>query len=360
MCSFVHYDITIWEQIRRPVKEKTDALVETIKSEIAKDDSLREFQGEYPVPWQLTQIIQQRADHWLERLYDLSCEVYASRGNKVSQQFDRALWAYHIEPFIMREVAVNEYPYHASVLFELLLRAVGSPPGKRNQLKVGQKDCCLDIRNKIHQMWHDNLHHMAPRIELAAAMMRAQNQAAMTIPVELPSQPAEASSRPKAPGPQVPTVKSTVETVAPQPETKVPSGVGKTTVQDPPVPPPLSPVAPKEWSDIEISYLSDERVQIRIGRKLETLNYAEFGFQDGRTQNPVMAWRTLRRLAELGGTIRNEREAQESWPKVEKRVQEIRSILRNHFSISSDPIPLVESGGYKASFKITCSHSYNS
>jgi hypothetical protein len=113
------------------------------------------------------------------------------------------------------------------------------------------------------------------------------------------------------------------------------------------------------WEHIEIVFLSDERVQIRIGKSIETRNYAEFGFQDGRNQNPNRAWETLRRLAELRGVIRDGTEGRLPWPKVEKRVQEIRKVLRKHFSISTDPVPFVEGTGYHARFKIGCGISYH-
>jgi len=49
---------------------------------------------------------------------------------------------------------------------------------------------------------------------------------------------------------------------------------------------------------------------------------------------------------------------------VEKRIQEIRSILRKYFGITSDPIPFLEKtrpqdkGGYIARFRISCGPSY--
>jgi hypothetical protein len=106
-------------------------------------------------------------------------------------------------------------------------------------------------------------------------------------------------------------------------------------------------------------FLSDERVQIRSGKGIETRNYAEFGFQDGRNQNPNRAWETLRRLAELRGVIRDAMDGHLPWPKVEKRVQEIRKVFREQFGISSDPVPFVEGTGYHARFKISCGPSYH-
>jgi hypothetical protein len=40
-------------------------------------------------------------------------------------------------------------------------------------------------------------------------------------------------------------------------------------------------------------------------------------------------------------------------------VQEIRRVLREHFAISSEPLPFVESHGYRAQFKIICSPSFH-
>jgi hypothetical protein len=74
----------------------------------------------------------------------------------------------------------------------------------------------------------------------------------------------------------------------------------------------------------------------------------------------------LRRLAERKGWLASPLEAQVQWSKLEKRIQEIRLILRKHFGISSDPIPFVEKtrpedkSGYNVRFKISCGTSYRS
>ncbi len=117
------------------------------------------------------------------------------------------------------------------------------------------------------------------------------------------------------------------------------------------------------WRDIEISFLSDERVQIRNGTTTETRNYGELEFADRRAKQgkpkPNQAWMTLRAMAEQNGIIRDGAKTGASWPKVEKRIQEIRKVLRKHFSITADPIPFVEGTGYQASFKIRCSPSFH-
>lgn len=79
------YDISIWEEIRSIVSWKTDRLVESISKEIPKDTSLAEFQGKHTVPLQLREVMEQRANAWVQRLYDLCCDAYKSRGEHCRQ-----------------------------------------------------------------------------------------------------------------------------------------------------------------------------------------------------------------------------------------------------------------------------------
>ena len=79
------------------------------------------------------------------------------------------------------------------------------------------------------------------------------------------------------------------------------------------------------------------------GKQTESANYAELGFADGRSENPNKAWATLRALAESRRVLKDGRTIGEPWPKVEKRIQEIRGELRELFGISGDPLPYSES-----------------
>lgn len=112
------------------------------------------------------------------------------------------------------------------------------------------------------------------------------------------------------------------------------------------------------WEDIEIHFVSDERVQITTSNQTETRNYTEMGFEDGRSGKPNRAWLTLRILAQLCGTMSNGAKAGQDWSRVEKRIQKIREVLRSHFGISANPLPYVEGTGYRAIFKISCAPSY--
>jgi hypothetical protein len=116
----------------------------------------------------------------------------------------------------------------------------------------------------------------------------------------------------------------------------------------------------EDWPDIEISFLSDERVQIRSGQQNETFNYGELGFVDRRDGKPRRAWILLRHLAESDGTIRDGTALQMSWPQVEKGIQEIRQLLRQHFGLSGNPLPFAEGNGYRALFRIVRARSYDS
>jgi hypothetical protein len=110
------------------------------------------------------------------------------------------------------------------------------------------------------------------------------------------------------------------------------------------------------WTEIEIAFTSDERVEICIGAAgRETRNFAELGFEDRRNGIPAKAWVMLRVLAEAGGEIPRPLPGPDR-AMVQKRLQEIREKLQSSFGIESDPIPF-NGTTYKASFKISCRRS---
>jgi hypothetical protein len=119
------------------------------------------------------------------------------------------------------------------------------------------------------------------------------------------------------------------------------------------------------WARIEVVFTSDHRVQIiRDGKPNESLNYADMGFKDDRTGNPILAWNTFCELAKANGVIGrpsawNGSGSRRALTSLEKRIQEIRKILKAHFHVSSDPIPLTPSGRYEAAFKVGRAPSYD-
>jgi hypothetical protein len=302
-------------------------------------------------------------------VYDLCCDAYKSHGKTLSADFDRAVWAYCVEPFIMGEDDSQIHDQTMGGFLNLLLCAVGSPPEKRSSLKVGQKECCFDVRTKVYETWYGKLHPLPPRINEAVAALARFNAA------ERRAARIAAGVSPE-PFPVVPSVRPPEDQVSQPPETKllypalpdsrIPSLGASEDVQNRVIPTGELPVkpsgadAPTTWDKIQIHFLSDERVEVRIGTKIETRNYAELGFEDRRNEKPNQAWETFRALAERRGVIKEPTKAHEAWPQTEKRIQEIRRTLRKHFGIPSDPIPFVEKVGYQARFKIGCRRSFNS
>lgn len=287
------YDLGIWEQIRFNVERKTRTVERDISKEISTDSSLRDFHDVYPVPWQFKEVLKQRADNWIQRLYVPCCDVYRHSGRELSLEFDLAVWAYWIEPFIMRELQTTEGGYRASKLLELLLCAAGSTPEKRRALKVSQKDCCVAVRNELYQAWYDKLHHRPSRIEEAARAISAYNAVqarAARIVRGLPPVPSETQNTPVPPAPilalSTPPFGAQPSAEPPMPKS---SDAEEQSAPSARVVTPKNSAA-KNWQAIEILFISDHRVQIRVNEKsMESLNFTEFGLTDGRTQNPNKA-----------------------------------------------------------------------
>jgi hypothetical protein len=132
---------------------------------------------------------------------------------------------------------------------------------------------------------------------------------------------------------------------------KVPTSLPET------VAPAQASMSARGWEDVEIRFLSDFTFQAVVnGTVLPPQNYAEMGFGDGRHGRPKAAWDTLRALAESGGVFQSTQTAA-AWPKLEKRIQEIRRLLRAHFNLPGDPVPY-RPGGYRTRFRIRLSRSY--
>ena len=107
-----------------------------------------------------------------------------------------------------------------------------------------------------------------------------------------------------------------------------------------------------DWASIEITFLSDERVEIRFGTKWENYNYGDLGFGDHRGKGkPVMAWYTLLSLAKGRGILSRPDGTAGDWVSVEKSVQDIRKRFRLRFKISEDPIPFVKGVGYSGALQ---------
>jgi hypothetical protein len=115
-----------------------------------------------------------------------------------------------------------------------------------------------------------------------------------------------------------------------------------------------------KWEDIQISFVSEFRIEINSGKSTANFNFTEFGFEDRRSPGkPNREWEILRELAECGGMLRGPGAMASTWGPVEKRVQRLRKKLRQHFHISGEPLPYISGTGYVAQFKIGYRPSYH-
>jgi hypothetical protein len=116
---------------------------------------------------------------------------------------------------------------------------------------------------------------------------------------------------------------------------------------------------PTSWKEIDITFLSDHQVQIRVGSERRAFDYAELGLADQRNGTPNLAWNELRKMAGNGGSVEQPLpSAGNDIAKREKRIEELREKLRYHFEIESDPIPFNDTA-YQTSFKLTLRPSFD-
>lgn len=126
------------------------------------------------------------------------------------------------------------------------------------------------------------------------------------------------------------------------------------------------PPAPLTWQEVSIIFLSDERVQVKRRDQYETLNYAEFGFADGRNGKPDRAWIVLQEFGKRKGILpkpqpgRGAGDLLKDWDILGKRIQTIRDRLRKHFGITEGD-PITFSGtAYQVAFQIGCAPAADS
>jgi hypothetical protein len=108
----------------------------------------------------------------------------------------------------------------------------------------------------------------------------------------------------------------------------------------------------REWTELTLTFISDHRVNIQFtGAAIETRSYEEMGFGDGRGGKPRAAWESFRDLSGCGGEpLRIDK----------KRAQELRTLLRRHFLIQSDPLLFNRRQGYTTRFRIGRATSFES
>jgi hypothetical protein len=145
-----------------------------------------------------------------------------------------------------------------------------------------------------------------------------------------------------------------------------PCGVAPTPDPGTDTPPPASlRGAGRQWSDVEIAFLNDTEVEIRIGDEQPyRMDYRELGFADGRDPSQsapaVLAWRLLRGLADTSGSIPtpalrfdNRLPEKKNREKRLKAVERINDLFARHFpGIEGRSIRHSKGTGHQTRFKI--------
>lgn len=105
-----------------------------------------------------------------------------------------------------------------------------------------------------------------------------------------------------------------------------------------------------EWRQVSMKVLGDEKIHIKLPAKEHTATYEEMGFgkHDGK---PSVLWAFFKILAMQNGEISITDETAKVQYKKQK--QQVSDILKNYFSMESDPFhPYKENNSYKTRFTL--------
>ena len=111
------------------------------------------------------------------------------------------------------------------------------------------------------------------------------------------------------------------------------------------------------WSWVSIAPVDDERVSIRVGKTVRTLNFTQLGLVDARDARADEQWDLLQTFLRRGGTLAwSDSEADQ---RNQKRKERLARILKRFMGIKGDPFELIEylEGGkwrraWKAGFQV--------
>jgi hypothetical protein len=131
-------------------------------------------------------------------------------------------------------------------------------------------------------------------------------------------------------------------------------------------PPALPRGAGRQWSDVEIAFLTEQVVEVRIKDEPPyRADYADMGFSDTRKHNappcPMRSWALLGLLAPGGGTAPdpvlrsdNRRPSRRERDVFLKGIREIRDRIGTYFSgIEGPPVRFSKGTGHQTAFKLS-------
>jgi len=103
------------------------------------------------------------------------------------------------------------------------------------------------------------------------------------------------------------------------------------------------------WSDLEVRFIDDDTVGVRVGQKHGIFNFAQMGMANRRNGRPTTQWDLLRAFADEYGrlTWRNRKADRRN----QKRREKLTRNLQDFFRFRGDPF-VYEEGGWQSRFKI--------
>jgi hypothetical protein len=111
---------------------------------------------------------------------------------------------------------------------------------------------------------------------------------------------------------------------------------------------------PENWEDIELTFIGDHDLEIRVGDKVQKVHYKEIeGFEDRRTGKPSQLWAMVRVFGRLpDGTMPDDSRYGQEWLAIKKKIERASEALRKHFRLTGDPFPYIFKVGYRSRVKI--------
>jgi hypothetical protein len=103
------------------------------------------------------------------------------------------------------------------------------------------------------------------------------------------------------------------------------------------------------WPDLQIAFVDNHTVSVRIGEARRVLNYAQMGMADRRTSRPNKQWELLRTFAEEHGLL--DWSSRHADRRNQKRRELLGQALQAFFRIDGDPFT-AEGNGWRARFSI--------
>jgi hypothetical protein len=260
-----YQDVKLWELIRTRVESGIESLVEGLEDEVPKDDLLRASRNQKGIGPTFPRILEQRANSWIERFYDLACAALPGATTPAS---DRAIYTFVVRPFIDKH------------LYDLLLRALGIrlpssldplsklfrnfrlpgeiPPVRRLQspksvevderhlVTTEQRRCCEEVKDRVSRRWRAKLvpgcFEERQLAEATAAMAQADAQRTRATRIASGSSPEAATAASRIVVAPKETMTSEVDSPAPG-RSASPTNPGTRNLESQPI---VGATAPKD------------------------------------------------------------------------------------------------------------------